>query len=638
MIGEEHVSRFRQDVDERLGKMIDVLLAVERGAPPDDAVPRLFRDAHSIKGTAGMMGYDDVYAIADAFEHRLAQARETGSLDSALVGPMLDVLDALRAAVEGAPGVGPSALAVAADDAAPPEPSHAGRAPAAEPEPRAIRMDAGKVDRLLDAVGETVVHHRRLEHAVAAVDPSGDLVDRSELLLGELRDAVIQLRTLPFSAITGQFPRVVRDVAAATGKDAELIVEGADTQLDRLVLDGATEMVGHLLRNAVAHGIEPPDERGRSGKTRVGRVTLGARQRSGRVAITVSDDGGGVAAELLERARDGRSLVDVLADPGVSTAASVTRAAGRGVGLDAVRAAVEALGGELEIATEPGRGTEVTMLLPLSLAVAHVLVVQRADVLLGIPMPAVMEVVAVDDGVSLRGEPALTVRDEPVGLVDSVVALGGSVSALAPRSTAVVVAAGGRRVALACDTVIGEEEVVVKPLGAVLAGVPGYLGAAVLADGRVALILDAAHVAAARPVTPPSQRPAQKVAEPKPATVLVVDDQFTVRELQRSILETAGYRVLVARDGREAWEMLRGADDVDLVVTDIEMPQMDGLELLGAVRRSPDRSSLPVVVVTSRSDEDDERRGLEAGADAYLVKHRFDQRVLLDTVARLVAR
>jgi two-component system chemotaxis sensor kinase CheA len=500
-------------------------------------------------------------------------------------------------------------------------------------------MDAAKVDRLLDAVGEAVLHHRRVEHALGDSDAlPDDLLGRGDVLLSELQDSVIRLRTLPLVAITGPFPRAVRDLATSSGKQADLVVEGAETQLDRMILEGAAEAIGHLLRNAVAHGLEAPDERRAARKPEVGRVTLRAEQRGDRVAITVADDGRGVARELLLRTGDGRPLADVMAEPGLSTADAVTDLSGRGVGLDAVRGWVDGIGGEVEVATEPGRGTEVTLLLPLSIAMVQVLLVERGGIPIGIPLLAVDEVVALDRSLALRGRRVVEVGGATLPLVDLVAALGGASGPLPERAEAVVVSAGGRRVALACDRAIGDDEVVVRSLGPLLAGVPGYLGAGILRDGRVALIAEPAHVAAATAPVEDVATPAEREPGIAAATILVVDDQFTVRELQRSILEAAGYRVVTANDGSEARELLFGGEPVDLVVTDIEMPEVDGFELLDSIRRMPDRSSLPVVIVTSRSREEDERRGLDAGADAYIVKERFDQRVLLDTVQRLLAQ
>ena len=628
---------FGEEAEERLDRMVDALLALERGASGTDAIAELFRDAHSIKGGASMMGLEPVYEIANELEDRLSEAREAGVLDPSDVGSYLESVDELRRAVAaagpGAERAAPAAAAPPAAETAPPGPEPA------DGDRRSMRVEASKVDRLLDAVGETVLQQRRLEHALEGTAEADGLLGSGDVLLGELQDAVIQLRTMPLSAITGPFPRAVRDLAAAQDKEAELIIEGAETQLDRGMLEGASETIGHLLRNAVGHGVEDPETRRRAGKPERATIRLRAEPRGARVAIEVSDDGRGVSPDLVAAASGGRSLVDVLAEPGTSTATSVTELSGRGVGLDAVRSAVAAVGGDLQIDSSPGSGTRVTLLMPVSLVLLHVLLVESSGATLGVPIAAVEEVAMIDNALALRGRRSIDVRGQAVALVDPAAASGGN--GAQGRRHAVVVAAGGRRAALACDDVTGEEEVLVKPLGPLLEAVPGYIGAAIMRDGRVALIADPAHLASLPAHAGAGSAPAPAPAAASPAaapTVLVVDDQFTVRELQRSILEASGYRVRTARDGREAWELLGAGEDVDIVVTDIEMPEMSGLELLEAIRRAPGREALPVVVVTSRAQEEDERRGLEAGADAYLVKERFDQRVLLDTVGRLLAR
>jgi two-component system chemotaxis sensor kinase CheA len=635
---------FHDEARSRIDSAVDGLLELERGTGGAEALAHVLREFHSIKGAAGMMGYDEVYAIAHAAEDLLAEARSRGSLPPAMVEPLLRAADAIMRGVGGESGIAGEAvreLTLAASSAGGAAPAGPDRpAPAAAPSeeaPRTIRMEAGKVDRLLDAVGEAVLHHRRLEHvARGAVERTAeDLLDRGELLLDELQDAVIALRTMPLEAITGPFPRAVRELASRHEKAVDLEVRGAETALDRVILDGLRQPLTHLLRNSVAHGIEPPAERRRAGKPERGRIELRAEPRGERVRVAVSDDGRGVSGELLERAA-GRPLADVLTEPGLSTAAAVTDLSGRGVGLDAVRRDVEALGGALEIESEPGRGTTVTLLLPVTLTLLHVLLVERGPALVAVPVSAVEEAVIVENVMSLEGRTAIEVRGAATAVVDLAEALGGSAPALAARSPAVVVTGGGRRAALACDGILGDEEIVVKRLSPLLDSTPGYLGVTILADGRIAFVLDPVHAIRARARIGEAAPPApERRTTPK---ILVVDDQFTVRELQRSILEVAGYRVETARTGREAWQRLGEHDDIELVITDIEMPEMDGLELLAAIRRRPDRSTLPVVVLTSRASPDDERRGLEAGADAYIVKERFGQEALLETVRRLVAR
>jgi two-component system chemotaxis sensor kinase CheA len=495
---------------------------------------------------------------------------------------------------------------------------------------------------MLDAVGETVLYHRRLEHSLGDTLRDGrqasDELDMGEQLLDELQDSVIQMRTLPLSTITASFPRAIRDLAAEEKKKVELTVSGDETQLDRVILTGISETIVHVLRNAVAHGIEGPKERKAAKKDPTGRVELRAEPRGRMVAIQVIDDGRGVSPELAARAEKEGSLVEILAETGFSTAEQVTEVAGRGVGLDAVKRHVESLGGDLEVRSEPGAGTEVTLLLPVTLALMRVLLVERGDHPFALPMTSVGRVVSVAETTSLGNRPALDLEGLVVPLSDLAHLIGAAAAApLAPQPPAVVVESLGRRLAVACDELLGEQEVVIKSLGAVLADTPGYLGAAILGDGRIALVLDPNQLLKA-PAEAMTLAQADETEERAQARVLVVDDQLSARELQRGILESAGYRVEVARDGREALRLVTELGDVEVVLTDVQMPVMDGFELLEAIRADEERGSLPVVIVTTLGDEASRRRGAEAGADAYIVKDEFDQRTMLETIERLAGR
>jgi two-component system chemotaxis sensor kinase CheA len=655
----ELVRIFREEAAEHLDGMDACLLAAEAGRASSETTDALFRHAHSIKGSAGMVGLQEAGAIANAIEDVLERAREAGALSPVLTGPLLHATDALRHAVAGEHGVAPAAVeALAIGAPARGEPSAANGTPARSTPPaenespeengtparsHSIRVAADKVDRMLDAVGETVLHHRRLEHMLGGAQRGAEEaiereVDRGERLLGELHETVLELRMVPLSSIAGPLPRAVRDLAAAEGKQVDLKITGAQTQLDRVLLDGMSEAIVHLLRNAVAHGIELPDVRERAGKPRRGELELHAQARGGQIAIEVRDDGGGVAvAALAEGARRG-SLVDVLAEPGFSMAAGVSEIAGRGVGLDAVKRQVESVGGSVAIDTEPGRGTSATLLLPVTLALLRVLILRRGAQRFGLPLASVREVVAVEQVMMLEGRSSILVRGESLRLCDLAPVLGMSAPDLPEVSRALVVEARNGILAVACEEAIGEQEVLVKPLGLSLGRESGYLGAAILGDGAVMLVLDPAHLVrqASRPGTAARVGVAATREARQMPKVLVVDDQFTVRELQRSILRASGYRVEVACDGREALAALGAEGDFDILVTDLQMPEMDGLELLAAIRADPQRASLPVVVVTSRGSEEDRKRGAEAGADAYIVKDEFDQQALLETVRRLV--
>lgn len=652
---EEFLEIFRDEANERLDRIVDTLLAVEGSRAGADAVDELFRDAHTIKGAAGMLGLDDVRSLAHAFEDVLAVVREGGDFPPELVDPLLRAADTLRRQVAGDIDNGADLLeelSVRLSQLAGgggPAPASAGSAttpPASPVERRTIRVPAEKLDQLLDLVGETVLHRRRLDYALGErktgrADPVVDELDAGDRLLDELKDAAVGMRTLPLATITGSLPRALRDIAAAVGRDVELDVHGAETELDRVILEGLSEPLVHLLRNAVAHGVETPKERKKAAKPATGRIVLSAEQRGATVIVTVADDGRGVAPELLAQAEREGSLADVLTRAGLSTADEVTELAGRGVGLGAVKRHVETFGGSLEVVSEPGNGTTVRLRLPLTLALLEVLLFERGGHVFAVPLPVVEEVVAVDETLSLTGRPSLDLRGSPVALADLADILGADSPALPSKPPAIVIVGGGRRLAILCDALHGEEEVVVKPLGPLLAAVRGYLGAAILGDGRIALILDPAALARG-PVAPTARRPASAefpaAADPAGPKVLVVEDSFTVRQLQRSILEAAGYRVSTARDGREALERLADESDVALVVTDVEMPEMDGIELVEALRADPQTQSLPVIVVTTRGGDDDRRRGIEAGADAYMTKRGFDQEALLETVERLIGR
>ena len=696
---------FREEATTRLDQMDKVLLAMESGNADAETIDSLFRNAHTIKGSAGMLGFEDVRSLGHAVEDILASVREEGVFPPELAEPLMRATAGLRAQITGtaepiagllddlaasvaayrAPGASVPETSVpetSVAEASVPEtsvaetsvpetsvpeatvaeasvagPAVAGPAvpgpavPAAAvprpgvprpgvPERRTLRVPAEKIDHLLDVVGEVVQSRRRLTHSLAEEGPLSleitEVLGIGDRMLGELKDIAVGMRTLPLSVITGPFPRAVRDFARAEGKSVDFVVTGPDTELDRVILESLSEPLGHLLRNAVNHGIESSEERVRAGKPPRGRIEVRAVPRGNLVEIVVADDGRGVSPEVVEEARREGSLADVLARAGYSTAEQVTDLAGRGVGLDAVKTYAQSLGGSLEVRSEPGQGMEIILLLPLALALLDVLLFERGGAVYGVPLAAVEEVLTLTATSTLEGRPSLEVKGRPLPVTDFAALVGASAPPLGGRPPALVISAGGRRTVATCDALRGEEEVVVKPLGPLFGSVGGYLGAAILGDGRIALLVEPAMLTRGR------QRVRGTVPiEVGPAVlpkVLVVEDSFTVRELQRSILEAAGYPVVTARDGREALGVLERDSQIALVITDFEMPELDGLELTRAIRADGALSSLPVIIVTSRGSEDDQHRGIEAGADAYMVKRSFDQQALLATVERLVGR
>ena len=676
----ELIALFRDEASERLDQMDTALLAIESGTAGPDTTDALFRNAHTIKGAAGMLGFDDVQRLARAAEDILASVRDAGLFPPDLAAPLLQATSAMRAHVNGAgepigslldelaacrparpdvqarsepssaPGAGapesrrtpePEQPRPAAPAPRPatetPRPAPEGSTQAAEP--RALRVPAAKIDHLLDVAGEIMQYRNRLAHSLSGPAAQSrdvaDVLGAGQRMLDDLKDTAVGMRTLPLALITGRLPRVVRDLAHAAGKEVDFVVTGADTELDRVILESVAEPIGHLLRNAVVHGIESPAERVRAGKPARGRIELRAVPRGSFVEITVADDGRGAGPAEVAAAQQEGSLAAVLARPGYSTAAELTDLAGRGVGLDAVRSYAHALGGSLEVRSEPGQGLQAIQLLPVALALMEVLLFERGGAVYGVPLAAVEQVVLVTETLALEGRPVVAIRERTLPVADFAELIGASAPPLSDPPPGILISAGGRRAIVTCDALVGEEEVMVKPLGPLLAGLESYLGAAILGDGRIALLIDPATLAAGSRHRPGAAAPASPAAAPR---VLVVEDSLTVRELQRSILEAAGYPVVTARDGRDALAILDREPEISLVITDLEMPELDGIELTKAIRSGTAHSSLPVVIVTSHGSEDDRLKGIAAGADAYMVKQSFDQHVLLATVERLVGR
>src|ERR1039457_5688620 len=318
-------------------------------------------------------------------ETRVAEARGAGP---AVAGPAV-----AGAAVPGPAVAGPAVPGPAVPAAAVPRP---GVPRPGVPERRTLRVPAEKIDHLLDVVGEVVQSRRRLTHSLAEEGPLSleitEVLGIGDRMLDELKDIAVGMRTLPLSVITGPFPRAVRDFARAEGKSVDFVVTGPDTELDRVILESLSEPLGHLLRNAVNHGIESSEERVRAGKPPRGRIEVRAVPRGNLVEIVVAVDGQGVSPEVVEEARREGSLADVLARAGYSTAEQVTDLAGRGVGLDAVKTYAQSLGGSLEVRSEPGQGMEIILLLPLALALLDVLLFERGGAVYGVPLAAVEEV------------------------------------------------------------------------------------------------------------------------------------------------------------------------------------------------------------------------------------------------------
>ncbi|MCE9671004.1 response regulator [Myxococcus stipitatus] len=461
-----------------------------------------------------------------------------------------------------------------------------------------------------------------------------------------LDDEVRRARTLPFVEGCAGLERAARDVARAEGRQVRLEIHGGALELDRSLLQSLREPLLHLVRNAVAHGLESPEERRRAGKPEEGRVTLSARLRGSRVEVRVEDDGRGLdLGALRERARvrglevpeDDADVARLAFRPGLSTSERVTEVAGRGVGLDVVRAEVEALRGTVEVSSREGQGARFTLDVPLTLSTLRVLLVSAGGQTLALASEGVARLVRLSpkDVREVEGRPTWVAGDALVPLVSLADVLGLPAGPPRQRRGAVVLEAGTARAALVVDEVLAEQEALVRALGPRVRRARHVAAAAVLPDGRLSLLLNPASLVRAAGGRPSGSLFPSTAARATRRRIVLADDSPTTRALEQSILEGAGYDVVACADGAEAWERLQ-ASGADALVLDVEMPRMDGIALTEAVRASPRFGRLPIVLVTARGRPEDKARGLQAGASAYLVKSAFDPTSLLETLRRLL--
>jgi two-component system chemotaxis sensor kinase CheA len=743
---------FATEAEGRLDTLVDELLELEKGGANPEVVASLFREAHTIKGGAAVVGMPHVARVAHALEDLLEEVRrERRGVDTALIDAVLAGVDAirtliplavagqdheevafeaeqrLRIAVGGPPVVEentPSTTSRPAEPAAPPAAaSEAASATTASPEPEAaapqvtlpspppaappppapppaapspaesvplaapagehpageaaaveahgapdgahgeparatatemLQVPVHRIDDLVRLIGEASAATLRLGSALLERlerDPSG-LTEYRDLVrsLNELQELALHARMIPVMSLAPRLRRAVRDLARETGKEVRFETRGEDAEIDRGVLERLADPLLHLVRNAVDHGVESPDERRLHGKPVEGTIRLHAMQLGSEVVIAVSDDGRGIEVGRVREAagRTDRSAMEMddeaalylIFRSGLTTATKITGVSGRGVGLDVVRASLNAVRGRIEVRSDPGMGTEFRIAVPITMATLRCLVINAGGQAYAIPLHSVRAVLPPQASATVGGRAMTMLDGRPVPISSLASVLGTGNGSDGPS---VVLAGLTRSHAFRVDDLVDQRDVVVKGLGELVPQLPAVAGAGVQPDGSILLVLEAAGlIERARRMEggDRSQEAASGIARDeavaqRAASILVVDDALTVRELQRSIFENAGYRVRVAVNGEEALVEI-SHERPDLVLTDVQMPRMDGFELTEAIRKQPGLASLPVIILTSRGSDEDRRRGLECGADGYIVKSGFDQSALLSAVERLL--
>jgi chemosensory pili system protein ChpA (sensor histidine kinase/response regulator) len=479
------------------------------------------------------------------------------------------------------------------------------------------------------------------------------LVQQSRVIT-ELQNSLMRTRMVPFQRHVQRLTRLVRQAANDTGKRAELVVQGGAAELDRQMLERMVPPLEHMLRNAVVHGIETSERRAALGKPDVGRISVSLERDGAEVVIVVADDGAGIGVKLIREKAIALGLTEpqakltdeeamqLILEPGFSTAGHVTQAAGRGVGMDVVATEVKKLGGGLFIDSTVGKGSRFTIRLPFTLAISQALIVRVAEEAYALPLATVEGVVRLPRNIVARhlGKDAppfeyggQKYRFQQLG---AFVGLGATRLPDADVSISVVlIRAGEHSTALVTDELVGSREIVVKSLGPQISGIRGIAGATILGDGRIVIILDMGSLVRSEWRARPTETVALDQRDRR-TFALVVDDSITVRRVTQRLLERNGMRVLTAKDGVDAVSLLQ-ENLPDIILLDIEMPRMDGYEVAAHVRNDPRLKDIPIVMITSRVSEKHKARAIELGVDDYLGKP-YQESQLLDAIEPLVNR
>lgn len=736
---------FKAESDEHLSRLDDGLLRLEKSPTDSSLLEEVFRESHSLKGAARMLGLSRIETAAHGMEGIFNAARKGETpLSPEIITQMNACLADLRRRVaealsadsnadtgskitapakidaEQKPTIALPPQANADLESTRPNPtiSHV-QTPEPPPSPPfiidSVRVETRKLDELLTQVGELSVIQGRGQHRLSLMDelleqwamlerdshrlaPSasalnnpikearlgfGHLLKQArdtffddyaslESIVQRLEDQVTGMRLLPLTNLFALFPRMVHDLAKEQGKEVELILEGGDITVDKRILEEMKDPLMHLLRNAIDHGIEIPEQRLQLGKPRLAAVKMRAERKDDGVLLEVLDDGRGLDLSSIRQEAIKRCLVDEMAlavmtpqqlqqlifNSGFSTSRYVTELSGRGVGLDVVRANVERLKGAIRLESLWGQGLTVKIHLPLNLATTKVLLANVNGRLFGLQVEFIhtsrwikpQDIFMLDGhpSVYLDGEPILIARLEEL-LELPTTSKGSRLSTPTTECktlACVVIQVDHGRFGLLADDLPGEEEVVTKPLGPPLKRVRNVSSLTMLGNGSICPVLSPADllISAKRLMRigklgsrnlEAIPKALLDVPETKPA-VLLVEDSALIRAMEKRILEDANYEVVTAVDGLDGLNLL-GSRAFAAVITDIMMPNMDGLTLTAHIRATPGYHNLPVILVTSLASDEDKRRGLDAGANAYIPKPTFDQRLLLDTLKRLVS-
>jgi chemosensory pili system protein ChpA (sensor histidine kinase/response regulator) len=504
---------------------------------------------------------------------------------------------------------------------------------------------------LIEATSDTSAIHNDLDNVVGNLDL---LFDSQRSLIEDMQENLLRLRMVPLNSLAARLHRTIRVTANEEGKKAELFIENENVEIDTQILDSFVDPLIHILRNAVAHGIESPETRQMLGKSPKGKISFKAYSEGTHVVFVVSDDGRGISVQdIKDKAvylgfvspEEAEKLTDEEAFslvflPGLSTAGEINEISGRGVGMNVVKSTISRQQGDIFITSEPQKGTTFTVRLPMSLAVTRVIIVKADDQTFALPLKLIKQVVEVSaEELEVISRERVFKRDGKSYKFyhfNEILQLPVTPNWMNSRVSLLLLETPGKPCALMIDHLVKPEEVVIKPLGNLLKGLPDIIGATILGDGSVVPILDLVNLLKNK--SPKHKKTKDEAKAKASISVMIVDDSPSVRHVNSTLIKNAGWKPVLARDGVEALEIIQTFRDLpDVILTDVEMPKMDGYEFLAALKRNENLSSIPVIMITSRSGDKHRRKAYDLGVSDYLTKP-YEETVLIRKIKRLVEK
>jgi two-component system chemotaxis sensor kinase CheA len=516
-----------------------------------------------------------------------------------------------------------------------------------------IRVEVKRLDHLMNLIGELVLGKNRLLKIYDDVEERyegekfleelNQVVSSVSLVTTDLQIAVMKTRMLPVAKVFNKFPRMVRDLSRELGKSIELKITGEETELDKSIVEEIGDPLVHIVRNSCDHGIEDGETRLLKGKMETGTIELKAYHEGNNIVIEIVDDGKGLDPDMLrhkslekgiitEREADtmtDKEAYNLIFKPGFSTAAQVTSVSGRGVGMDVVKTNIEKLNGIIDVDSEIDKGTIIKLKIPLTLAIIQALLVGVQEEFYAVPLASVLETVRIplDEIYTIEGKNVLRLRDEVLSLVRLSDIFGvNKVYENNEHAYVVVIGLAESKLGVIVDTLVGQEEIVIKSMGDYLKGIDGIAGATIRGDGRVTLIVDVAALMdlaknISVDITADTQSEQKAKESPSDYFVLIVDDSKMDRNIMKKAMSPMGITVIEATNGQEALNIIKSGEyNFDAVLIDIEMPRMDGYTLAGEIRKYSKYKHLPLIAVTSRTSKSDRLRGVESGMSEYITK------------------